>query len=338
VAIIMKTRNKNRLTKPLAATLGASILVLGLAACGDDGGTGAGTKSGDAAASTPKQLSGEIRIDGSSTVGPLSEAAAEGFQGENPGVRVTVGTSGTGGGFEKFCAGETDISDASRPIKDDEEAPICKKAGITYDQFQVANDGISVVVNRANDWASCLTVDQLKKIWDKDSKVDNWNQVDPSFPDQKLELFGPGTDSGTFDFFTGAINGEEGRSRSDYNATEDDNVTVQGVSGSEGGIGYFGLSYYEQNQDKLAVVEVKDKGECVGPSTETVQDGSYAPLSRPLFIYANAASLEKPHVRTFVEYYLEKTPELAKQALFVPLTGEQQAVLEPKLDKLLQGT
>jgi phosphate transport system substrate-binding protein len=319
---------------PLAA-LGALLLAFGVAACGDDGGTGGG---GNASAATGSDLSGQIRIDGSSTVGPLSEAAAEGFQGENSGVRVTVGTSGTGGGFEKFCAGETDISDASRPIKDDEEAPICEKAGITYDEFQVANDGIAVVVSKDNDWAECLTVDQLKTIWDKDSEVDSWKDVDPKFPDEKLELFGPGTDSGTFDFFTDAINGEEGRSRSDYNATEDDNVTVQGVSGSKGGLGYFGLSYYEQNLDKLKVVQVDEGKGCVEPTNETVQDGSYAPLSRPLFIYVAETAIKQPHVKAFVERYLEKSQELAEQALFVPLTDEQQGELQPKLDALHAGT
>ncbi|HSO49988.1 MAG TPA: phosphate ABC transporter substrate-binding protein PstS family protein, partial [Acidimicrobiia bacterium] len=198
------------------------------AACGggnDDGGSADGGS----------QLSGTINIDGSSTVAPLSEAAAELFQEQNSGVRVTVGTSGTGGGFEKFCAGETDISDASRAIEADETAA-CESKGIKYEEVQVANDGLSVVVNNQNTWANCLTTAQLKAIWDKGSKVNNWNQVDPSFPNEPLKLFGAGTDSGTFDYFTNAINGEEGRSRSDYSATEDDNVTVTGVSGTKGGL------------------------------------------------------------------------------------------------------
>ncbi|MGB2711169.1 MAG: PstS family phosphate ABC transporter substrate-binding protein [Conexibacter sp.] len=308
---------------------GAAVLALGVAACGDSGDTGGGS------ANDGSQVSGTIRIDGSSTVGPLTEAAAEAFQGENPEVRVTVGTSGTGGGFEKFCADETDISDASRAIEDDEIAA-CKKAGIEYEEFQVANDGISVVVNPDNDWATCLTVDQLKTIWNTGSKVDNWNKVDPSFPDQELTLYGPGTDSGTFDFFTDKINGEEGASRSDYNATEDDNVTVQGVSGDKGGLGYFGLSYLEQNKDALAGVEIDSGNGCVAPSTETVQDGSYAPLSRPLFIYVKSDSLTKPEVEAFVQYYLDNTATLAEQALFVPLTQEQQDELQPKLDELKQ--
>jgi len=310
----------------LAALSGAAVLALGLAACGDSGGTG-----GDGGSSS--DLAGTIRIDGSSTVGPLSEAAAEAFQGENPEVRVTVGTSGTGGGFEKFCASETDISDASRAIEEDEIAA-CRRAGIAYEELHVANDGLSVVVNPENDWAQCLTVDQLKTIWNTGSKVDDWSQVDPSFPDQAMSLYGAGTDSGTFDYFTEAINGEEGASRSDYNATEDDNVTVQGVSGDKGGLGYFGLSYLEQNSDKVRGVAIDSGRGCVAPSSETVQDGSYAPLSRPLFIYVKADSLRRPEVEAFVEYYLENTATLAEQALFVPLTDEQQAELQPKLDAL----
>jgi phosphate transport system substrate-binding protein len=318
------------------ALLTAGLMSLGAAACGDSGGTGGGdtTKKSGGGGS---DLAGQIRIDGSSTVGPLSEAAAEGFQAENPKVRVTVGTSGTGGGFEKFCAGETDISDASREIKP-EEADVCKKKGITYEEFQVANDGIAVVASNENDWAKCLTVEQLKKIWDKGSKVSDWSQVDPKFPKEKLSLYGPGTDSGTFDFFTSEINGEEGQSRSDYNATEDDNVTVRGIEGSKGGLGYFGLSYFEQNKDKLKDIQVDGGDGCVTPTSETVQDGTYAPLSRPLFIYVKASSIKKPEVKGFVEYYLDNTTTLTKQALFVPLTTEQEAELKPKLDKLHSGT
>ena len=200
-----------------------------MAACGDDNSSGG------------SNLSGSISIDGSSTVGPLTEAAAELFREENPDVKITVGVSGTGGGFEKFCAGETDISDASRQIEQ-EEIDACKKENITYEEVQVANDGLANVVNPDNDWATCLTVAELKKIWDKGSDVNNWNQVRSDFPDEEMKLFGAGTDSGTFDYFTEAINGEEGRSRSDYSPSEDDNVTVQGVSGGKGNMGYFGLS------------------------------------------------------------------------------------------------
>jgi phosphate transport system substrate-binding protein len=320
-------------SRAFTALVLAPALAFGIAACGDDGGTGGGGGSGGGGGG--QNLAGTVKIDGSSTVAPLSEAAAEGFQGQNPKVRVTVGTSGTGGGFEKFCAGETDISDASRAIEDDEKAA-CEKKGIKYDEFQVANDGLSLVVNKENDWANCLTVDQVNKIWDKGSKINNWNQVDPKFPDEKLELYGAGTDSGTFDYFTEAINGEEGRSRTDYNATEDDNVTVQGVSGSKGGLGYFGLSYFEQNQDKLKALQIDGGDGCVAPSKETVQDGTYKPLSRPLFIYPNAKTLSRPEGEAFVEYYAENIEQVAEQALFVPLTQEQKDKLNGQIEKLKQ--
>ena len=313
----------------LAALMALSLTAL--AACGDDGGTGGGGSD------SGSDLSGTIKIDGSSTVAPLSKAAAEGFQGENGDVRVTVGTSGTGGGFEKFCAGETDVSDASRPIKDDEEAPLCKKEGIEYEEVQVANDGLALVINKENDWAECLTVDQLKTIWSKGSKVKRWNEVDPSFPDEEIKLFGAGTDSGTFDYFTEAINGEEGNSRSDYSATEDDNVTVQGVSGSKGGLGYFGLSYYEQNTDKLKVVKVDGGDGCVEPSQQTVQDGTYKPLSRPLFIYPSAKAIARPEVKAFLQYYIENAEQVAQQAQFVPLTAEQKAEADKKVQSLGGG-
>ena len=204
--------------------------------------TAAATASSDGGGN----LSGSIAIDGSSTVAPFAQAAQEAFQAENPDVKITVGTAGTGGGFEKFCAGETDISNASRPIKDDEEVPVCKKNNVVYDEVQVANDGIAVVTNTALK-VDCLTVDELKKLWNKGSKVKNLSEVNPKLPDTELTLFGPGTDSGTFDFFTDQINGEEGVSRDDYQPSEDDNILVQGVEGSEGGLGYFGFSYYEQN-------------------------------------------------------------------------------------------
>jgi phosphate transport system substrate-binding protein len=309
----------------------AALAAVGLlfAACGEGG-------SDDGGGGGSSDLKGTIKIDGSSTVAPLSTAAAELFQQENSGVRVTVGTSGTGGGFEKFCAGETDISDASRPIKEDEEVPVCKKNGVKYEEIQVANDGLAVVVNKENDWASCLTVDQLKKIWDKGSKVDNWSQVDPKFPDEKMELFGAGTDSGTFDYFTEAINGEEGQSRSDYNATEDDNVTVRGVAGSKGALGYFGLSYYEQNQDQLKVVQVDGGDGCVTPSADTVQSGEYKPLSRPLFIYPSDKALRRPEVESFVKFYLDNEAQVTEQALFVSLTDEQLKKSEDKVAALAQ--
>src|SRR5919107_2685644 len=245
-------------------------LALGAAACGSDE---EGTASGSSGGGGGEGLSGQIAIDGSSTVAPFAQAAAELFNEENPDVRITVGTSGTGGGFEKFCAGETDISNASRPIKDDEEVPVCKKNGVKYGEVQIANDGIAVVTNKALK-VDCLTTDQLKKVWNKGSKVTSLKQVDSSMPSTELSLYGPGTDSGTFDFFTDEINGEEGVSREDYETSEDDNQLVTGVAGDPGGLGYFGFSYYEQNTDKLNLVGVNAGDGCVKPSAETIQDGS----------------------------------------------------------------
>jgi phosphate transport system substrate-binding protein len=268
-------------------------------------------------------LSGRIEADGSSTVAPLVTLAAERFRKQEPGVKVTVGVSGTGGGFERFCAGETDLSDASRPIEDEEKAA-CEKKHIQFRELQVANDGLTIVVNPDNDWVDCLTVDQLKKIWEPGSKVKSWKDVDDSFPDEKLELFGPGTDSGTFDYFTGAIVGEEGASRSDYSATEDDNVIVNGVSGGKGALGYIGLSYVEQNKGELKAVPVDGGDGCVAPSVETVQDGSYKPLSRPLLVYARPDTLQdRLEVTEFLTFLIENQRSLARAALFVPMTDEQ---------------
>jgi len=268
-------------------------------------------------------LSGRIQADGSSTVAPLVTLAAERFRKQEPGVKISVGVSGTGGGFERFCAGETDLSDASRAIEDEEKAA-CEKKHIQFRELQVANDGLTVVVNPDNDWVDCLTVDQLKKIWEPGSKVKSWKDVDDSFPDEKLQLFGPGTDSGTFDYFTDAIVGEEGASRSDYSATEDDNVIVNGVAGGKGGLGYLGLSYVEQNKGRLKAVPVDGGDGCVAPSAETVQDGSYEPLSRPLFVYVQADTLEtRLEVTEFLTFLLDNQRSLARAALFVPMTGEQ---------------
>ena len=311
----------------LALACALAVSLTAVADCGgDDNDSGGGGN-----------LSGSVRIDGSSTVGPLTEAAAEGFQAENSGVRVTVGTSGTGGGFEKFCAKETDVSNASRPIKDDEEVPVCEKNGVEFQEVQVANDGITLVVNPENDWAECLTVDQLNRIWEKGSEIKNWKDVDPKFPDEELELFGAGTDSGTFDFFTEEINGEEGNSRTDYNATEDDNVTVQGVAGSKGGLGYYGLEYAEQNTDKNKKVQVDGGQGCVEPTKETVQSGEYKPLSRPIYIYPSKQAAQRPEVKAFLEYYIGNVVELADQAQFVPMTEEQKAKAQETLGALTGG-
>jgi phosphate transport system substrate-binding protein len=299
--------------RKLLSFAACGVLSLGAVACGADEDSGGGG-GGD--------LSGTIRIDGSSTVAPFAQAAAEEFQAQNPGVRITVGTSGTGGGFEKFCAGETDISDASRPIKDDEEVPICKKNGVTYTEVQVANDGISVVTN-PDLKVDCLTTDQLKELWNKGSKVQSLSDIDPQLPDATLSLFGPGTDSGTFDFFTDEINGEEGVSRDDYQPSEDDNVLVQGVAGEPGGLGYFGFSYYEQNQDKLNLVGVDSGGGCVKPSTEAIQSGEYAPLSRPLFMYPSEKALKRPDVKAFIDYVVENYEPISEASQIVPMNQSQ---------------
>ena len=314
-------------TRARLATVVAG-LAFATAACG-----GSDDETVEPGGDTPANLSGTIKVDGSSTVAPLTEAASELFREDNSGVQVTVGTSGTGGGFEKFCAGETDISDASRPIKDKEKAA-CEAKGIVFDEFTVANDALTVVVNKDNDWIECITVDQLKKIWEPKSKVSNWNQVDPKFPDVALKLFGAGTDSGTFDYFTAEINGEEGASRTDYNATEDDNVTVQGVSGDKGGLGYFGFSYFEENADKLKPLKIDGGSGCVEPSVATVQDGTYKPLARPLFIYPKADLLTRPEGLAFVEFFASNATKIAEEARFVPLTDAQTSELKAKIDAL----
>ena len=290
------------------------------AACGDDEeeGNGAAAASGE----TPEELSGTIRIDGSSTVYPFAQAAAELFNEEQPGVRITVGQSGTGGGFEKFCAGETDISDASRPIDEEEEVPVCEKNAVEFGEVQVANDGIAIATNKGLA-IECMTTDQLAQLWEPESKVARYSDIDPSFPDVPVALFGPGTDSGTFEFFTEEITGEEGAQRTDYEASEDDNQLVTGVAGTEGGLGYFGLSYYEANTDKLNEVQVDSGDGCVAPTTETVQDGSYAPLSRPLFMYPSKEAIAKPQVKAFMDFVIDNQQAITEAAQIVPLTSEQ---------------
>jgi phosphate transport system substrate-binding protein len=293
-----------RALTPLAASM--AVLALLASACGG-GGSG-----------------GEvITADGSSTVGPFTTKAAEDFRKENADVQITVGISGTGGGFERFCADETDISNASRAI-DEEEQASCAAAGVEYVELQVATDALTNVVNLENDWTTCLTVDQLRSIWAPSSKLTNWKQIDSSFPDVPLELYGAGTDSGTFDYFTEAINGESGASRSDYSATEDDNVTVRGVSGQRGALGYLGLSYVEENAGRLKAVAIDGGDGCVEPSLETVQSGEYTPLSRPLYVYASRDSLEeKGQVDAFLAFLIGNQAVLARKARYVPLTAEQ---------------
>jgi phosphate transport system substrate-binding protein len=303
--------------RKLLAFAACGALALGAAACGSDDNSDSGGGGGGGG-----DLSGKIRIDGSSTVAPFTQAAAEEFGAQNPDVKITVGTSGTGGGFEKFCAGETDISDASRPIKDDEEVPICKKNNVTYKEVQVANDGIAVVTNPELK-VDCLTTEQLKKLWNEGSKVTKLSDIDPKLPDTELSLFGPGTDSGTFDFFTDEINGEEGVSRKDYQPSEDDNVLVQGVAGEPGGLGYFGFSYYEQNQDKLNLVGVDAGSGCVTPATDAIQSGDYKPLSRPLFMYPSDKALKRPEVKAFMDYVVENYQPIAEASQIVPMSQSQ---------------
>jgi phosphate transport system substrate-binding protein len=316
-----------------ALVAAAAGLVLAVGACGGDdesSGSASGSGGGDA------KLSGKIAIDGSSTVAPFAQAAAELFNEENPDVQVTVGTSGTGGGFEKFCAGETDISDASRPIKPDEEAPVCKKNSVTYGEVQIANDGIAVVTNKSMS-VDCLTTDQLKKLWNKGSKVASLKELDSSLPGTKLSLYGPGTDSGTFDFFTGEINGEEGVTREDYEPSEDDNQLVTGVEGDDGGLGYFGFSYYEGAKDQLNLVGVDGGGGCVKPSTETIQDGTYKPLARPLFMYPSEKAMSRPEVKAFMEFVIANQAQIAEASKIVPLTDEQATKAKDELAKAEQG-
>jgi phosphate transport system substrate-binding protein len=302
-------------SKWLTVVACVSLLAVGVAACGDgsDDATGEGG-----------ELSGSIRIDGSSTVAPLTEAVAEEFEAQNPDVRVTVGTSGTGGGFEKFCAGETDIADASRAIESDEVAS-CEENGIVNEEVRVATDALTVVVNPENP-VDCLTVEQLGAIWGPDSDLSGWDRI-PGLQedfDEELSLFGPGTDSGTFDYFTEEINGEEGASRKDYNNVgENDNATVTGVQGSPGGLGYFGFSFYQENEGTLKALEVDGGDGCVAPSAETAQRDEYVPLSRPLFIYPSAKALQRPEVEAFVDYYLANAGEIAEAVGFIPLTAEQ---------------
>lgn len=264
------------------------------------------------------QLTGTVSLDGSSTVYPISEAIAEEFLAVAPRVRVTVGVSGTGGGFKKFLAEETDINDASRTIKESEimEAEV---KGINYLEIPVAFDGLSVVVNPNNTWVDYITVEELQLIWQPGSMVDSWDDIRPEWPAEPIRLYGPGTDSGTFDYFTEAINGESGASRPDYTASEDDNVLVQGISGDENSLGFFGYAYYVENQDKLKVVPVDGGNGPVGPNATTINDGTYAPLSRPIFIYLNTASLARPEVKTFVDFYIDNAGAMANEVGYIEL-------------------
>lgn len=304
------------------------LVAVGLASCG-------GGKSGDAQTG---EISGTISIDGSSTVYPISEAMAEEFGLKNPKARVTVGESGTGGGFKKFGRGEIDICGASRPIKDSEKS-ICDSAGIKFLALEVAYDGIAIVVNKENTWVDKLTVSELKMMWETaaQGKVTNWNQIRPSFPNEPIHLYGAGTASGTFDYFTEEICGKKGDSRGDYTASENDNTLVTGVANDKGGLAYFGMAYYENNKEQLKIVPI-DNGDGVGviPTQETVLGKTYSPLSRPLYIYVNEAALDRPEVQAFMTFFIENAPELSKEVGYVPCEASvyenQKSILKADID------
>jgi phosphate transport system substrate-binding protein len=300
-------------------SLVALSFLIGLAGCGR---SEPGTTPGSAAPQV-------ITADGSSTVAPVTEAVAEEFQRANPGNKVTVGTSGTGGGFARFCRDEIDISDASRPIRKD-EADKCTAAGVQFVELPVAYDGLAVVVHPKNTWAASMTVAELKTLWEPaaQGKIMRWNQVRPSWPDREIHLLGAGVDSGTFEYFTEAVVGKAKQSRGDYTSSEDDNVIVQGVSGDENALGYFGYAYYEQNQGKLKLVAIDDGDDSNGkgpiaPSPETVKNGTYRPLSRPIFIYPKVKALDRPEVRSFVDFYLTKGIPLVREVGYVPLSDQE---------------
>ncbi len=282
--------------------------------------------------SDSEKLTGSIKIDGSSTVYPITEAVAEEYRNDQPEVKVTIGVSGTGGGMKKFERKEIDICDASRKIKE-EEANACKDNKIEYYDFEVAYDGLAVIVNPQNDWAQNITVAELKMIWEPSAqeKITKWSQVRKGWPDAPLHLFGPGTASGTYDYFTEAIVGKSGSSRGDYTASEDDNVLVQGIEGDKYGLGFFGLAYFEENKAKLKLVAVDNGKGPVAPSVTTVKDGTYAPLSRPLFIYINKEAFKRPEVASFVKFYLENAASVVGEVGYVPLSKEEYAAQLEKL-------
>lgn len=268
-----------------------------------------------------QDLEGSVKVDGSSTVYPVTQAMAEEFSYVHPDVRVTVGVSGTGGGMEKFTIGETDINNASREIKPSEEEKAAEN-GIEFTRFTVASDGITVVINPANDWAENITVEELQMIWKPNSSVETWSDVRSEWPDEEIELYGPGADSGTFDYFTRVIVGNESDSRSDFTASEDDNVLVQGVAGSKYALGYFGYAYYEENQNKLKAAAING----VDPSPETIENGEYKPLSRPLYIYVNNERVKEQEVEEFLKFYFENGKELIPMVGYVPLTSYQEQI------------
>jgi phosphate transport system substrate-binding protein len=316
-----------RTSHRFALASGAVALALGLAACG-------GADAGEASTSGGSSASGSVAVDGSSTVYPMSVAAQELLSEENPDVQVTVGEAGTSGGFEVFCTGETDISDASRPIEDDEVA-VCEENGVEYTELQVATDALTVAVHK--DLAvDCLTVDQLVDLVGPKSTVTNWNELDPSFPDQEISFFFPGTDSGTYDYMAADVVGDESETlRDDVESSEDDNVLVQGVSGTEGAVGFFGYTYFEENEDTLKALEIDSGDGCVAPSAETAQAGEYTPLARPLFIYvSNSSYVDNEAVKAYVDYYVENLADIAEIGKFIPLSDELYSETQSNLESI----
>lgn len=302
-----------------------AVLALALSACG-------GSDEGDTAEEGGSGASGSVAVDGSSTVYPMSNTAAEMLGEEGSEVEVSVGFAGTGGGFEKFCVGETDISDASRPIKDDEEVPVCEENGVEFTELLVATDALTIVVN-PDVAVDCLTTEQVVELFGPKSKVTNWQDLDPSFPDEEIAGFIPGTDSGTYDYMAADVVGDESESlREDFEVSEDDNILVQGVAGTPGAVGFFGYTYYEENTDKVKALAIDDGNGCVEPSAETAQAGEYTPLARPLFIYVNNAKYtENEAVKEYVDFYIENLPTIAEQAQYIPLNDEDYAATQDAL-------
>lgn len=310
----------------------ATVAVLGglavLSGCNGGGASSASREEGD---------TGRIQIDGSSTVYPITEAVAEDFQGVHPGIQVTVGISGTGGGFKRFCIGETDISNASRPIAESEKE-LAAENGIEFIEIPVAFDGLTVVIHPSNDWAESLTVEELKRIWEPGSQINNWSQIRPGFPDVPLRLYGPGTDSGTFDYFTKAIVGEESASRPDFQASEDDNSLVTGVAGDRGALGYFGYVYFDSNRERVKAVAIDAGNGPVAPDQSTIETGRYAPLARPEFIYVSLAAAERPEVQKFVQFYLTEGRALVREVGYVPLPDEVYELAWERFENRITGS
>jgi phosphate transport system substrate-binding protein len=305
--------------------MSALTLSLSAAGCGGNGATLAGS------------LEGTVRVDGSSTVYPITEAVVEEFLAVHPGVRVTAGVSGTGGGFKKFLAGEIDINDASRSIKES-EVEKARDAGVEYIELPVAFDGLSVVIHPGNTWVDFLSPAELKAIWEPASEVTNWSDVRPGWPERPIKLYGPGTDSGTFDYFTEAINGKSRACRADFTASEDDNVLVLGVAGDRDALGFFGFAYYLENQDKIKAVPIQTATGNVAPSFDSINDGSYTPLSRPLFIYVSSAAARRPEVEAFVDFYLQQVAKLSGEVGYVPLPEQEYELVRARFASRVPGS